>query len=130
MKIETVDLSAMARELAAELEQSEPARRVDWLIAEGIAAEGDPVPLQAILKQPPREVTLSGGTRITATVEMVETFRDWRFEDPAADQFAFQRPEGVRRVVDLAGSPAAYRPPGRRARIERRRFRSVPAGSP
>lgn len=75
-----------------------------------IAAEGDPVPLQTILKQPPREVAVPGGPQFTATVSMVETFRDWKFETPASEQFEFHRPEGARRVADVSDVLAADHP--------------------
>ena len=38
----TVDLSAMAREVSAELAAQEPGRRVVWHIADGVTAPGDP----------------------------------------------------------------------------------------
>jgi light-regulated signal transduction histidine kinase (bacteriophytochrome) len=38
---ERVDLSALAREIAAELQRVEPERQVEVIIAEGVAAEGD-----------------------------------------------------------------------------------------
>ncbi|MEZ5615185.1 MAG: PAS domain S-box protein [Rhodocyclaceae bacterium] len=41
MALEAVDLSAMAREIAAELQASEPDRQADWDIATGITAMGD-----------------------------------------------------------------------------------------
>lgn len=41
MTIEATDLSAMAREIAAELQAAEPTRQVDWGIAPDIIAMGD-----------------------------------------------------------------------------------------
>jgi len=41
MRRETVDLSALAADVFAELQKGEPLRRVDWHIESGLAAEGD-----------------------------------------------------------------------------------------
>ena len=41
MRRETVDLSALAADVLAELQKSEPLRRVDWHIESGLVAEGD-----------------------------------------------------------------------------------------
>ncbi|HOJ20947.1 MAG TPA: PAS domain S-box protein [Armatimonadota bacterium] len=49
MRRETVDLSALARAISEELQQTEPDRRVEWHIAEGITAEGDPTLLRVVL---------------------------------------------------------------------------------
>ena len=46
---ETVDLSAMAHEAAAELKMAEPGRRVTFLIADGVVAEGDAPLLRVVL---------------------------------------------------------------------------------
>jgi len=45
-----VDLTALAGEIAKELQRAEPARRVGWAIAPGLAATGDPALLRAILE--------------------------------------------------------------------------------
>jgi hypothetical protein len=41
MKRERVDLSALVGEAAAELQAEDPARRVEWMVGEGLAADGD-----------------------------------------------------------------------------------------
>ena len=41
MRRETVDLSALVREIALELQESQPDRRVEFVIAEGLIAKGD-----------------------------------------------------------------------------------------
>ena len=41
MRRETVDLSALATDVLAELQKSEPERKVDWHIESGLVAEGD-----------------------------------------------------------------------------------------
>ncbi|ABQ26461.1 PAS domain S-box protein [Geotalea uraniireducens] len=46
---ETVDFSAMAHEVAAELKLAEPKRRVTFLIADGVSADGDAALLRVVL---------------------------------------------------------------------------------
>jgi signal transduction histidine kinase len=45
-----VDLSALAREIAAEIEKSQPDRRVRFVIADGLAVRGDPRLLRVLLE--------------------------------------------------------------------------------
>ena len=45
-----VDLSRMARDIAASLAARAPARRVEWLIAAGLEAEGDPGLIEILLE--------------------------------------------------------------------------------
>jgi PAS domain S-box-containing protein len=45
-----VDLTALAGEIAAELQRAEPARPVRWVIAPGLVATGDPQLLRAVLE--------------------------------------------------------------------------------
>lgn len=49
MRRTTVDLTALAGEIMAELQQAEPARRVHWVIAPGLTAAGDPQLLRVAL---------------------------------------------------------------------------------
>ena len=49
MSRSTVDLSGMARAVAAELEKVQPDRKVDFVIADGLAAEGDARLLRVVL---------------------------------------------------------------------------------
>lgn len=49
MKPETVDLSAMARQIADTIRQSEPERKVVFLLAEGVTAQGDAGLLHVVL---------------------------------------------------------------------------------
>lgn len=49
MRRETVDLSALAADVIAELQKSEPLRRVDWHIESGLVAEGDAPLLRVVL---------------------------------------------------------------------------------
>ena len=46
---ETVDLSAMARSIAAQFRMAEPQRMVRFLIADGVAMNGDPRLLRVVL---------------------------------------------------------------------------------
>jgi PAS domain S-box-containing protein len=50
MDREWVDLSSMARQIAAEIEQSDSARRVEWRIASDLGAEADPRLLRIALE--------------------------------------------------------------------------------
>jgi light-regulated signal transduction histidine kinase (bacteriophytochrome) len=50
LRHEPVDLSAMAREIAAELAERAPERRVAFEIEDGLAAEGDPGLLRVVLE--------------------------------------------------------------------------------
>lgn len=45
-----VDLSALAREMADELQAGEPGRAVDWVIAEGVQITGDPGLFKIVLQ--------------------------------------------------------------------------------
>jgi PAS domain S-box-containing protein len=49
LRIQPVDLSRMARSIAADLQQAEPERRVEWEIADGLNARADEQLLQAVL---------------------------------------------------------------------------------
>jgi light-regulated signal transduction histidine kinase (bacteriophytochrome) len=46
-----VDLSAVAREVAAELQGSQPERQVEFVLAEGVVAQGDAHLLRLVLEQ-------------------------------------------------------------------------------
>lgn len=47
--VDSVDLSAMAETIAKELKQTDPARRVKFVIKEGITARADPVLIQVVM---------------------------------------------------------------------------------
>jgi signal transduction histidine kinase len=49
MRRETVDLSALAADVIAEFQRSEPERKVDWHIESGLVAEGDARLLRVVL---------------------------------------------------------------------------------
>jgi signal transduction histidine kinase len=61
---ETVELSLLAHEVAAELRLSEPGRRVEFRIADGIMADGDAALLRAVLDN-----LLGNAWKYTATRE-------------------------------------------------------------
>jgi light-regulated signal transduction histidine kinase (bacteriophytochrome) len=50
MRTGPVDLSALAREVAGELQAETPKRKVEWVIAAQLTAEGDPGLLRAVLQ--------------------------------------------------------------------------------
>lgn len=50
LRVTDVDLSALAREIADTLHEHEPARRVEWRIAPGLRAKGDPQLLRIALE--------------------------------------------------------------------------------
>lgn len=50
LKVSPVDLSAMATDIASELDRNDPRRRVEWQIEEGLCAEADPVLVRAVLQ--------------------------------------------------------------------------------
>jgi light-regulated signal transduction histidine kinase (bacteriophytochrome) len=50
LRVEHVDLSALARDAAAGYQQKNPDRLVDWIIAEGLTADGDAQLLRVILE--------------------------------------------------------------------------------
>ncbi len=50
LRREDVDLTTLAREVAAELQEREPKRSVQFVIAEGLAARGDPRLLRVVLE--------------------------------------------------------------------------------
>jgi light-regulated signal transduction histidine kinase (bacteriophytochrome) len=50
LKAETVDLSALAREISSDLSRTEPGRQSEFVIADGMTAEGDPGMLRILLE--------------------------------------------------------------------------------
>lgn len=50
MRREPVDLSGMAKAIAAELREAQPDRRIDFVIAEGLRADGDPRLLRVVME--------------------------------------------------------------------------------
>ncbi|OGQ82022.1 MAG: hypothetical protein A3F90_20400 [Deltaproteobacteria bacterium RIFCSPLOWO2_12_FULL_60_19] len=50
MRLETVDLSAVAHAIATDLQQAEPDRRAEFVVAPGLIAKGDPRLLRVVLE--------------------------------------------------------------------------------
>jgi PAS domain S-box-containing protein len=50
IKPESVELSAMAKEITAELRLADPKRQVTFVISEGVSAEGDPALLRVVME--------------------------------------------------------------------------------
>jgi PAS domain S-box-containing protein len=70
---ETVDLSGVAQAVAAELQLAEPARRVAFLIADGVSAEGDAGLLRAVLDNLLGNAWKFTGTRDEGIIEFGTT---------------------------------------------------------
>ena len=70
---EALDLSAMAHEVAAELKLAEPARRVTFLIADGVGAEGDAPLLRVVLDNLLGNALKYTGMREEAVIEFGTT---------------------------------------------------------
>jgi light-regulated signal transduction histidine kinase (bacteriophytochrome) len=89
---ERVDLSAIVREIAEELRQREPQRGVEFVVADGLTAEGDARLLRAALenllgnawkytaKQPQARIEFGALTPLPASASPVEQFRQARGE--------------------------------------------------
>ena len=59
---QTVDVSALAHDVAAELQHRQPTRQIDWVIADGLTARGDPRLLHIVLDN-----LLSNAWKFTST---------------------------------------------------------------
>ncbi|KKL96930.1 hypothetical protein LCGC14_1839560 [marine sediment metagenome] len=69
MQRETVDLSTAAREVAARLREDQPERKVEFVIADGLAAEGDRRLLDVVLANLLGNAWKFTGGHPTATIE-------------------------------------------------------------
>jgi PAS domain S-box-containing protein len=76
LKRERVDLSSMAREVAVEVRQTEPERRVTFRIAEGITANGDVYLLRLVLSNLLGNAWKYTGKREEAVIEFDATEND------------------------------------------------------
>jgi light-regulated signal transduction histidine kinase (bacteriophytochrome) len=64
----TVDLSALAQTIAADLQQAEPARQVEFTIAPGIVADADPLLVRVVLENLLRNAWKYTSRRVPAHV--------------------------------------------------------------
>jgi PAS domain S-box-containing protein len=130
MRHETVDLSALAREVAAELQKSQPERRAEFVVTDGLVAEGDPGLLRVVLenllgnafkftrKEPEARIEFGGEQGEDGTACYYVRDNGVGFEAAYADKLfgAFQRLHGeedfegtgiglatVRRIVERHG---------------------------
>ncbi|MBI3910285.1 MAG: hypothetical protein HY320_05050, partial [Armatimonadetes bacterium] len=69
LRSETVDLSALAQSIADELRQREPERQVEFVIAEGVVAEGDNRLLRVVLENLMGNAWKFTGNRQPAVIE-------------------------------------------------------------
>lgn len=76
MRVETVDLSALAQTIAAELHQSDPERNVTFTIAGGLSAQGDGPLLRIVLENLLDNAWKFTGKRPSASIEFGVLDRD------------------------------------------------------
>ena len=96
VKIEDVDLSAIAREIADGLQDSEPERQAEFIIPPGLHAEGDPRLLQVALENLLNNSWKFTAPRSPARIEFGETEIDGK-------QTFFVRDNGVGFDMTYAG---------------------------
>jgi PAS domain S-box-containing protein len=70
MRWQDVDVSAMARQVAEGLQRSEPQRSVQWAIADGLSARGDPRLLRVVLDNLIGNAWKFTGGKATARIQM------------------------------------------------------------
>ena len=84
----TVDLSELARTIADELREAEPARRVEFVIPDGMTVQADPVLAEMVLRNLLGNAWKFTGKHPTARIEVGETVRDdepvWFVRDDGA----------------------------------------------
>jgi signal transduction histidine kinase len=98
---EQVDLSAMARQIAAELQAQDPKRQAEFTIAEGLTEEGDARLLRVALEHLMGNAWKFTATRSPARIEVGSTRRDGR-------RIYFVRDNGV--GFDMAHADKLFTP--------------------
>ena len=88
IRMEVVDLSGLAQKIADELQRGDPERRVEWTIAPGLAAQGDPGLLRAAL-----ENLIGNAWKFTAKKE--KALIEFGFADDHSNRVFFVRDDGV-----------------------------------
>ncbi|MEE9217093.1 MAG: ATP-binding protein, partial [Anaerolineales bacterium] len=78
MRREKIDLSELAQDIVAELEKSEPERRVELLIREGLVVDGDAGLLRVALENLLRNAWKFTGERTPASIEFGAEDQDGR----------------------------------------------------
>jgi len=76
MRCEKVDLTGLARSIAVELKQRQPERHAEFIIAEGLAGNGDPRLLWVVLENLLDNAWKFTGTRECARIEFSHTKAD------------------------------------------------------
>lgn len=72
----SVDLSVLVKSIADELKKAEPGRRVEFVIADGLIAEGDPTMLRAVADNLIRNAWKFTGNHPTAKIEFGSSRKD------------------------------------------------------
>ncbi|MEW6613383.1 MAG: PAS domain S-box protein [Pseudomonadota bacterium] len=101
MQFEAVDLSDMARRIAAQLQASAPLRRVDWTIADGLQVRGDPRLLQVVL-----ENLLGNAWKFTSKHERARI--EFGAREEAGERSYFVRDDGA--GFDMAYAGKLFQP--------------------
>lgn len=78
MKHETVDLSAMAKEIIAKLQKTRPKRKVEFVVKEGLVVSGDTFLLEVVMDNLLRNAWKFTGKRPDARIEFSAELRDGR----------------------------------------------------
>ncbi len=101
MRRERVDLSALARTIAAELQRAQPERQVEFVMADGLVVQGDPGLLRVALANLLGNAWKFTGKHPRARIEFGAIRHD-------ADQVYFVRDDGA--GFDMAYADRLFRP--------------------